>query len=477
VKRIVLMIVALAACGGDPKFSVEKLQDPNTCMECHPKHFDQWSGSMHAYASVDPVFVAMNKRGQRETNGQLGTFCVQCHAPMAVALGTITNENAKDFDLSTLAPAEKGVTCFFCHDVEKITDDHNNPLVLAMDDTMRGGARNPADSPAHNSAYDDKMDGPTNKSAACGACHDLVTPAPKNVHLERTFAEWSASLFAHDDPQQLLPLTCSGCHMGSSNQPIAEKPGLKVPGRENAFHEHMWLGVDRALQDDWPQKPEQLEAIHRDLDGAIQVVGLKPIVGFPKGGICLTPANGGELAVRVDSIQVGHMFPSGASQDRRAWLEVKAYDVNGAVVFSSGADVPDGKDPETISDPFLFGFWDKMFTDSSKTVPAHFFWDVGDETSVLLRPAVTNDPNDPRIDHSSTAKFPIDGVTRAKIDRITTRVLIQPLPFETLDLLVQSGDLDPAVVARPELRPLEIPGATREWTKATADPITLCNPH
>ena len=54
------------------------------CKDCHPKHYTQWSGSMHAYASDDPVFVAMNKRGQREA--QLGSFCLQCHAPMAVAL-------------------------------------------------------------------------------------------------------------------------------------------------------------------------------------------------------------------------------------------------------------------------------------------------------------------------------------------------------------------------------------------------------
>ena len=39
---------------------------------------------MHAFASRDPVFRAMNQRGQRETNGELGDFCVKCHAPMAV---------------------------------------------------------------------------------------------------------------------------------------------------------------------------------------------------------------------------------------------------------------------------------------------------------------------------------------------------------------------------------------------------------
>ena len=30
------------------------------------------------------VFLAMNERGQRETGGQLGPFCVNCHAPLAV---------------------------------------------------------------------------------------------------------------------------------------------------------------------------------------------------------------------------------------------------------------------------------------------------------------------------------------------------------------------------------------------------------
>ena len=39
---------------------------------------------MHAYAAEDPVFLAMNARGQRETKGALGDFCVKCHAPMAV---------------------------------------------------------------------------------------------------------------------------------------------------------------------------------------------------------------------------------------------------------------------------------------------------------------------------------------------------------------------------------------------------------
>ena len=121
--KYLVLAVLLVACG-DEKYSVEKLQDPETCKECHPKHYDQWSGSMHAYAADDPVFVAMNKRGQRDTNGELGDFCLTCHAPMALQLGTATGTN---FDPAALTRETRGITCFFCHNVEQVTDDHNGP--------------------------------------------------------------------------------------------------------------------------------------------------------------------------------------------------------------------------------------------------------------------------------------------------------------------------------------------------------------
>src|SRR5439155_1031387 len=145
--------------------------------------------------SDDPVFVAMNKRGQRETNNQLGTFCVQCHAPMAVALNLT---DGTSFDPTQLPPTARGITCFFCHDVKSIHDDHNNGLTLALDDNMRGGVKDPVDTPAHNSSFDKTMASATNNSQMCGSCHDVVTP--KGVALERTFTEWQNTIFAMNDP-------------------------------------------------------------------------------------------------------------------------------------------------------------------------------------------------------------------------------------------------------------------------------------
>ena len=309
-----LLIAFVAACSGDAKYTVEQLQDPATCMECHPKHYTQWSGSMHAYAAEDPVFVAMNARGQRETNGELGDFCIKCHAPMALLLGEASGAN---FDPAALSPRAKGITCYFCHNVEDVLEEHNNGLVIAMDQTMRGGVRNPAESPAHHSEYDADIAGKTNNSRMCGSCHD-VTTANANVHLERTFAEWKTTVFAINDPSKFLPLTCSGCHMFPTTEAIAEGPGLDVGNREYGFNDHSFPAIDLALTP-FPQMEEQERLVQRDLDAALKIVGLRPLGSQePYGGICVQPD--GTFTVRIDSFNVGHMFPSGAAQDRRTWI-------------------------------------------------------------------------------------------------------------------------------------------------------------
>lgn len=453
-------------CGDDgPAKPIAELQDPQTCMECHPKHVQQWSGSMHAYASEDPVFVAMNKRGQRETGGMLGTFCVKCHAPMAVELGLTDGQN---FDPAQLPATAKGITCYFCHNVKSVTDTHNNGLVLANDQTMRGGLAKPVSSPAHHSAYDKLMDSDANQSEICGSCHDVVTP--RNVELERTYQEWQTTFFAQTDP--LHHLTCGSCHMPSSTDVIADAPGLDVKSRTNGFHEHMWPAIDQALTP-FPEAEAQAAGIKRDLDPAVAIVGPASFASTVQpGGICLDPP--GKLSVRIDSIGTAHDWPSGAAQDRRAWLEVIAYDVNNAPLFSRGA-VPDGMDPEQLNEPDLFGMWDRTFKDDG--TPAHFFWDVARVDSKLLRPPVTLDKNSPAFDHSSTVTYDV-GPSFTNIDHIATRIRIRPLSYALLDDLVGSGDLAATVAS--QLRTLDIFGTVRTWrkdTKGTGPAInTNCSP-
>ncbi len=476
--RYVMMLTLLIgsiSCGDDPKFAVEKLEDPNTCKTCHPKHYDQWSGSMHAYASEDPVFVAMNARGQREA--QLGTFCVNCHAPMAVKLGLTDGTN---FDPATLPAEAKGITCYFCHNVDSVKDDHNNGLVLAMDQTMRGGAANAAETPAHDSLYDKNlMQSSTNKSAMCGSCHDIVTPA--GVHIERSFAEWKTTIFAATGGNGL---TCSACHMIASTGVIAEGAGLSVGSRDYGFHDHNLAAIDQAVIT-FPNLDGQAAAIKDILDPALTIVGSRPVAGGNgPGGICVNPD--GTLQVRMDTIGTGHNFPTGASQDRRSWLEVVAYDTANNVVFSSGV-VGDNQDPEDLADPYLecsdtsgtkcTGFWDRIAkADGSR---ADFFWEVATTTNQFLKPAITVDPNATGYDHSTTAIWNLAGVT-SQIDRITARVRTRPFNYRVLQSLVTSGDLDAKYAT--SLTTLDAVGATKSWTRATAgtgvaSAHTGCNPN
>jgi hypothetical protein len=198
---------------------------------------------MHAYAAEDPIFVAMNARGQQETNGELGTFCAECHAPMAVREG-LTSDG---LDLDELDPKFRGVTCYFCHNTERVEGVHNNPLVLANDTTMRGPFDDTIPTPAHGALYSEHFD-PTRPeaSALCGSCHDVTLPEPLNGHpvrLERTYEEWQTTLFAK--PYSEGGVGCNACHMPYSPKRMRGSEVEGAPARRSARHD--FEGVDLAL--------------------------------------------------------------------------------------------------------------------------------------------------------------------------------------------------------------------------------------
>lgn len=441
--RAAILALALASCGSEPNYlALEELMKPEACADCHPDHFREWSGSMHAYAAEDPVFRAINARGQRETQGDLGDFCVGCHAPMAVRLGLTTD----GLNLDEVPSWARGVTCYFCHSVTAVEGTHNNPLTLASDGVMRGGLRDAVASPAHAQAYSPLVDsGSPASSAMCGACHDIVTDA--GVHLERTFLEWEQSIFSGREAA-ISEQSCGECHMITTDDVIADVPDRDVPLRRRS--EHTFAGIDVALTP-FPERDAQLAAIQRDLKGSL----------LPR--LCVQPLEGGLISYRLDAL-TGHNFPSGASQDRRAWAEIIAYDASDNVVFESGR-VPDGVDPDQIGDPLLWELRDFVFDANDQ--PVKFFWEVARVVPQTLRPRITNDVASPDYDHSTTRTYNVAAVF-AQIARVTARVQIRALPFALFDALEASGDLtDPTL--RAQLPTFQVDGSVLEWTPDTDD--------
>jgi hypothetical protein len=466
-KRLSLLcsLLALSGCRSDDdgeKFTAEEAMDPENCKDCHPQHYQEWLGSMHAYAAEDPVFLAMNELGQERTNGELGDFCVQCHAPVAVKLG----KTEDGLNLDELPQYLKGVTCYACHNVDDVTGKHNNPLQLSMDNVMRGGIKQPeSELAAHEAEWSRWLAGSEREtrftsSQMCGSCHDIVTPA--GVHLERTYDEWENSLFSQLDEEGVLPAyhtqSCVDCHMGPPMQgPAADVDG--VPG-DRLVHPHDFPGVDVQITD-FPNaelgpeiKNQALEAIENGMRRSSLC-----------SAMCVKPADGGGFDVRVwlHNEAAGHAWPSGATQDRRAWIELVGYEEE-SPVYESGV-IDDGDAIATLDDPNLWLIREQMFDDQGQEV--HMFWEARDVDGNLLEVAAELTPQGDAATWQSRDYF-VDVVT---LDRVTSKVRIRAMGLEVIDELIAEGVLDSKHRAAFEI--YDMPSTVLDWTPEASD--TFCN--
>jgi hypothetical protein len=413
-------VALLVACSDDepppatptPKLTREQLMDGRVCATCHPDHFREWSGSMHAYAAQDPVFLALNKRMQRETNGKNGNFCVNCHAPVAVRLGLTTDGT----NLASLDPKVLGVTCFFCHTgILKAGALNNNPLQLSTDNVMHGGFPDPVPNEGHFAAYDAFTDYKNDASALlCGVCHDIVNP--KGTPIERTFREWRGSEIALEQRKN-----CGACHMPERIGLAAQAPGVLV----RKVHDHSLPGVDVALTP-FPEMAAQREAVQKILDASLSA------------SLCVR-SDGGNVTIDVTlrTETVGHHFPSGAAQDRRGWVEIEARR-GGSVAFTSGR-VAD-RVAASGTDPQLFLLHDTHFDETGKET--HLFWNttkVEPHTVPVRR--TRNEPDSAR---ELAHRYVFAGTMP---DEVTMHLRLRPVDFDLVEDLVGSGDLDPGVAA------------------------------
>ena len=405
---------------------------------------------MHAYAAVDPVFLAMNKRGQRETGGALGDFCVKCHAPMAV-FDKLTRDG---LDLGKLPDGQRGVSCYFCHNVVGVEGDHNGMLRIANDTVMRGPIRDPQDPRVHGALGSDLLDSSKpDSSAMCGACHDVVTQS--GVRLERTYQEYLSGIFSKSATGEPPAFdSCAGCHM-------APRPGLPAVQSNAAVsqlvHEHLWPAVDLPLTD-FP--------FSTALRSAVETCALQKSIGF----FTLEVTEPDLFTFQIET-GAGHNQPSGAAQDRRMWLEFLAYDENGKLLetFSSGniaeGEVEDKPADDPRHDPHLLVFRDRIY--GAEGEPVHMFWEVekskahpdGHEANLL--PSATTTYFEGR--HAVVKQYRAHTADGSLPARVTARLRIRPIGLDVLQDLVDSGDLEPTILAK--MQTLDFgPGIT--WTPA-----------
>ena len=294
----------------DPAADLPKLTlltDPTVCATCHPTHYEEWQGSMHAYAAVDPAFIKMQKLGQKETNGQVDQFCVQCHSPIVSKLG-LAPVNYENEDLPPIGL--HGVSCQACHRISHVLEARNASFEYDSSSVIFGPLRQPVANTYHTSEYNAIFE----TSELCGACHNVVNP--REIKIENTFDEWLQS------PAAAAGQTCQSCHMPSYEGQAA------VDGPTREVHRHFFVGVDVALID-FPDRERQRRMVESLLQSAAEI-SVNPARQARRNDFL-------PIEVMITSKTAGHHLPSGATADRQMWLSVKVSDAaNGRVFYESG---------------------------------------------------------------------------------------------------------------------------------------------
>lgn len=401
VESEILVPLDCTYCHGDG-YSQSTGQDPET------ETWHAWSGSMMAQAGRDPVFYAALDIANADVPGG-GEYCLRCHLPRGWV-----NGRANPPDGSAMTDDDReGVQCEVCHRMVDPTYSDENP---ARDLTVLSTLTTPVTTVGNAGYIIDPLDyrrGPLyitdtlgfdphlslgysqtlqstyhQESNFCGTCHNIDNPLlswdevtqsyqPNPVDtpagsdqlfpIERTYSEWLLS--EYNTPEGVYApefggnrdyvSTCQHCHM---------RAVTGVGG--------VWFGNPNPLRDDYP---------FHDLTGANtwvpQIIPLHPVYSSTftgtvgsTGQLRLAALNAGieraqymlqnaadmqlvrignQLQVTIIN-QTGHKLPTGYVEGRRMWIQVEGYDINGTLVYTSGAyNVADGTLYGYHTDPTL----------------------------------------------------------------------------------------------------------------------------
>lgn len=201
-------------------------QSAESCKLCHDAIYDEWKGSMHAKAWVDPIYQRFLTT--RERQGLDTAACKPCHIPQPILLTGVGERPVAREDAH-----DEGVTCISCHKGKK---GYHGPFEAKRDtDRLKF---------VHGSIEDARF----RTHEICASCH-----GQKDVPYHDQTTSYLAT------PLRENGVTCQNCHMPYVERPAAKKslyPSL--PDRPGGSH--LWPGSSQV---------EQIQQAF-EFDGAVQ---------------------------------------------------------------------------------------------------------------------------------------------------------------------------------------------------------------
>jgi len=360
------------------------------CSNCHayyaeglgePKDnepFSMWSASMMGQSGRDPIFWAALHIANADA-AHAGEYCMRCHVPQ----GWLAGRSSDPTGASLTDVDREGVACSVCHrlvnpeyqagqspaaDVPILAalqaagrmpvNPHTAQYIIDPNGLRRGPyeltaqhAHTAVQSPFHR------------KSELCATCHDISNPlfakqpdgtyamTPLNEEapshdkhdqfpVERTYSEWLNSSFAQGPidmggrfgGNNPLVSSCQDCHMPST-QGHGCDPSFGALERSD-LPRHYFAGANT-----WVLKA--IRAIYPDYETELTEASVDAAIARAEemldaaSDLEVTIANN-LLTARIVN-QSGHKLPTGYTEGRRMWLNVRFYNENGEPISEYGA--------------------------------------------------------------------------------------------------------------------------------------------
>lgn len=245
-------------------YQAEALEDrfppARSCATCHPKQYEEWSTSPHAYAQMSPIFNAFQGAVLQLTNGTNGDFCIRCHSPVGMNL----NEPVFTSNMNRHPTSREGITCVVCHRLDRPYGKVSGRLAIAEGDIFdpvygpKGGDEvkrviesdsfrvNTERGRAGRAIHTDAIEfAPIDEPALCGTCHDVNLL--NGFRLEEAFSEYKSS------PAADKGVTCQDCHMGKEpgvDAGYARGPAAVIgrqPTETRKITNHLFAGPDYSI--------------------------------------------------------------------------------------------------------------------------------------------------------------------------------------------------------------------------------------
>ena len=202
-------------------FEEAEYPSANTCGSCHPRQYEQWAVSQHAYAQISPVYMAMQRTINAQTSSTNGDFCIRCHTQVGMNKG----ESPFISNLDRHPASSEGITCVVCHRLSQPYGKVSGRVALETGD-LTAPVYGPTDGEVLQATIDSsggtltpdpdksgrKIHGEVRsfeyigESGFCGVCHDVNLF--NGFRLEEAFSDYKQSPAAENG------VSCQDCHMG-----------------------------------------------------------------------------------------------------------------------------------------------------------------------------------------------------------------------------------------------------------------------